>query len=95
MKLQLAFVRRLPPHRRLSPPVRLLLTAIRGYQRTISPDHGLLRGAIPGGACRFSPTCSEYAAGALQRYGWRGVPLALLRLVRCHPFSPGGNDPVP
>jgi len=64
------------------------LAVIRLYQRWISPR-------IPP-SCRFYPSCSEYAAQALQRYGlaWGGW-LALRRLLRCHPFHPGGYDPVP
>lgn len=47
-------------------------------------------------ACRFAPTCSEYARLALLEHGVvRGVPLALRRLARCHPFHPGGYDPPP
>ncbi|HEX4021733.1 MAG TPA: membrane protein insertion efficiency factor YidD [Acidobacteriaceae bacterium] len=65
-----------------------------GYKRWISPvAHGLL--PLSGG-CRFQPTCSEYAAIAVTRHGWlRGSWMALLRLLRCHPFSRGGFDPVP
>ena len=64
------------------------IAVIRLYQRWISPH-------IPP-SCRFYPSCSEYAAQALQRYGlaWGGW-LALRRLLRCHPFHPGGYDPVP
>ncbi len=48
------------------------------------------------GSCKFHPTCSEYAARALQTHGpWHGARLAMGRLLRCHPFSPGGLDPVP
>jgi putative membrane protein insertion efficiency factor len=48
------------------------------------------------GACKFHPTCSEYAIEAFYTHGpWRGSILAVRRLVRCHPFSPGGIDPVP
>jgi len=66
---------------------RLLLAMIRCYQRFVSP-------LLPR-TCRFQPTCSEYAAQALRRYGaWRGLLLAAARLLRCHPFSPGGYDPV-
>ncbi len=66
----------------------LLLWAIRGYQRAISP-------ALPP-ACRFTPTCSEYAWQAIDRYGaLKGSWLAVKRLLRCHPFHPGGYDPVP
>lgn len=47
-------------------------------------------------ACRFTPTCSEYAAQALAKHGaWKGSGLALRRICRCHPFQPGGDDPVP
>jgi len=66
----------------------LLVGAIRLYQRTISK-------LLPP-ACRFEPSCSEYAAQALQRYGTaRGLQLACLRLLRCGPWHPGGLDPVP
>ena len=57
------------------------------YQRWISP---LL---LP--ACRYTPTCSHYAAAAIDLHGARGVLLAVWRLLRCHPLSRGGFDPVP
>jgi uncharacterized protein len=67
---------------------RLLLFAVRAYQRFISP--------YTPPACRYYPSCSAYAVDALRRYGaWRGGLLALRRLLRCHPFHPGGYDPVP
>ncbi|HZN11717.1 MAG TPA: membrane protein insertion efficiency factor YidD [Blastocatellia bacterium] len=63
------------------------LRALRFYKYAISP-------LLPP-ACRFTPTCSEYAAEAISRYGFRrGVALGLRRLARCHPFSAGGYDPV-
>jgi len=69
-------------------PRRLLVLPIRGYQRFISP-------AFPA-RCRFHPTCSHYALEAITRYGvLRGSWLAARRLLRCHPFHPGGVDPVP
>jgi putative membrane protein insertion efficiency factor len=65
------------------------LLMIRGYQETVSP-------LVPRGTCRFHPTCSVYAYGAIERHGIvRGSWLALRRLFRCHPFHPGGLDPVP
>jgi len=61
---------------------------IRLYQRTLSR-------VLPN-VCRFQPTCSQYAVEAYERHGfWRGSWLALRRLLRCHPFNPGGPDPVP
>lgn len=67
---------------------RLLLVPIRLYQRFISP-------ALPP-ACRFTPTCSQYAVEAIARHGaLRGGWLAARRLGRCHPWHPGGPDPVP
>lgn len=68
--------------------MNLVLGGIRLYQRTIS------KGLPP--ACRFVPSCSEYAAQAVERYGaMRGLRLACLRLLRCGPWHPGGVDPVP
>jgi putative membrane protein insertion efficiency factor len=62
--------------------------ALRGYKRWISP-------MLPN-ACRFVPTCSEYAMEAVQRHGaLRGSWLAACRLLRCHPFAHAGYDPVP
>lgn len=61
---------------------------IRGYQRFISP-------ALPP-SCRFSPSCSQYALEAVSKHGaLKGMWLGARRLVRCHPFNPGGYDPVP
>lgn len=65
----------------------LLIFLIRLYQKFISPF-------LPP-RCRFYPTCSEYAVLVIARYGWsRGLYLAGKRLARCHPFNPGGYDPV-
>lgn len=67
---------------------RMLLLLIRSYQVGVSP--GL------GARCRFEPTCSRYASKAITRYGAaRGSWLSVRRLLRCHPGTPQGYDPVP
>ena len=69
-------------------PRHLLAGLTRGYQLVISP-------LLPP-SCRFMPSCSQYALEAIVRHGAvRGTWLAARRLVRCHPFHPGGFDPVP
>jgi putative membrane protein insertion efficiency factor len=69
-------------------PARLLAGAFRVYKRVLSPF-------LPP-ACRFHPTCSEYAAQAVEIHGAiKGSALAAGRLLRCHPWSAGGFDPVP
>ena len=65
-----------------------VLAVIRCYQVTLSP--------LLGPACRFYPTCSEYAKEAIEHYGMvKGTGLAVKRVLRCHPFHPGGYDPIP
>ena len=65
-----------------------LLVLIRLYQLTIS--------RLIGPRCRFYPSCSQYAAEAIQKHGAiRGIALALVRVLRCHPWHPGGVDLVP
>ena len=67
---------------------RILLGMIRFYQQCISP--------MTGPHCRFTPTCSQYAYEAIQKYGpLKGGRLALWRILRCQPFGKGGYDPVP
>ncbi|MBK7765512.1 MAG: membrane protein insertion efficiency factor YidD [Sulfuritalea sp.] len=64
------------------------LLLIRAYQVAISP--------MLGSRCRFHPSCSEYSMGVLSRHGlFRGLWLAVRRVGRCHPWHPGGYDPVP
>ena len=66
---------------------KLFLLPLRAYQRLLSP--------LLGNRCKYYPSCSEYAAQAIERYGiLRGLVLAGWRLLRCNPFSHGGYDPV-
>jgi len=67
---------------------KLAVIIIRFYQIFISP--------LLGPACRFQPSCSQYAIEALRKHGfWKGSWLAARRILRCHPLNPGGYDPVP
>lgn len=67
---------------------KILILFIKLYRFFLSP--------LLGPRCRFYPSCSEYAETALQTHGmFKGIFLALRRLLRCHPFNPGGYDPVP
>lgn len=80
------------PNLRIAPSGSLLARASMAllwlYQASVSP--------FLGPACRFSPRCSDYGRGAIGRYGaWRGGWLTLKRLSRCHPWHPGGCDPIP
>jgi hypothetical protein len=71
-----------------SPLVWPALLLILLYQRLLSP--------LLGPTCRFEPSCSRYAAACLRRFGFvRGAYLAARRVLRCHPFHPGGYDPPP
>lgn len=66
----------------------IALWLITAYRKTISP--------LLGSNCRFYPSCSQYSAGAFREFGFlKGAGLTLLRLARCHPFHPGGHDPIP
>lgn len=69
-------------------PARALVATIKFYRRYISP--------LKPPSCRFYPTCSEYAVQAITKYGaLKGGWMAVKRISRCHPFHPGGYDPVP
>ncbi|HQR03532.1 MAG: membrane protein insertion efficiency factor YidD [Proteobacteria bacterium] len=71
-----------------SPFIAPLLFLVRLYQRVVSP--------MLGPRCRFHPSCSEYTIEALHRHGaLHGLNLSVRRLGRCHPWHPGGYDPVP
>ena len=72
----------------MNPVKTSALVLLRGYKRFLSP-------LLPP-MCRFEPTCSVYTMQAVDKYGaLRGIWLGLRRLGRCHPFNPGGWDPVP
>jgi hypothetical protein len=72
----------------VNPLQRLFVVLIRLYQIALSPYFGQ--------QCRFTPTCSEYTRQAIQRHGaWKGAWLGMKRVSRCHPWHPGGHDPVP
>jgi hypothetical protein len=72
-----------------------IISAIRLYQKTFSPDHGPIKHLYPHGFCRFYPSCSEYAIQAINKYGIiKGGIMASWRIIRCNPFNKGGNDPV-
>jgi putative membrane protein insertion efficiency factor len=65
--------------------VRFLRALIRGYQLGVSP--------LGGRRCRFYPTCSSYVDEALQTFGvWKGLRVGLVRILKCHPWHPGGVD---
>ena len=67
---------------------RLLVLVLRGYQYVLRP--------MMGSHCRFYPSCSDYAMQAIERHGsLRGTWLTVRRIGRCHPYHPGGFDPVP
>ncbi len=67
---------------------RIFMALIRGYQRRISP-------LFPP-SCRYYPSCSEYTYQAIEKYGaLRGGWMGIRRISRCHPWNPGGYDPVP
>lgn len=66
---------------------KFLLTLIKGYRKYISP--------LKKPSCRFYPTCSQYAIRAIEKYGClKGLRLSLIRILKCHPFHPGGYDPL-
>jgi uncharacterized protein len=72
---------------------RIFIFIINLYQKTFSPDHGWLRGLYPGGYCKYSPSCSQYAKDAIMKYGIvRGAGKGIYRVIRCNPWSKGGID---
>lgn len=74
-------------------PKILSLKLIRVYQHTLSLDHGIFKELFPQGYCKFNPTCSEYSYQAIKKYGIIiGGAKGIYRIIRCNPFSKGGDD---
>ncbi|MFH1182949.1 MAG: membrane protein insertion efficiency factor YidD [Candidatus Moraniibacteriota bacterium] len=74
---------------------KLLIVIIKLYQKLLSPDQSFWGKRLGFKICRFHPTCSQYAIDALQKHGVvKGNYLAVKRVLRCHPWNPGGHDPV-
>lgn len=75
---------------------RVVIFLIRVYQKTLSFDHGVIGMIFGERFCRFHPSCSQYMVEAIEKHGLgRGLLLGSKRVIRCHPWNPGGYDPVP
>lgn len=91
--MKVGFVKNLEEQRPTEQPSqstmqKVILALIRGYQRFLSP--------LLGSNCRYYPTCSHYTYEAIAKYGVaKGGRMGLRRIARCHPWHPGGFDPVP
>jgi uncharacterized protein len=74
----------------------ILIKLISLYQKTLSPDHGWFKSRYPYGYCRFYPSCSQYAAMAINEHGsLKGILYAIKRVAKCNPFVSPGVDKVP
>ncbi len=75
-------------------PRNILAFLLKAYQLTFSPDHGVfIKWMFPGGYCKYTPSCSEYAHTCVKKYGvFKGGAKAFVRVVKCNPFSDGGID---
>ncbi len=68
--------------------VRIIISLIKIYQKTLSPDHGVLKYKYPYGFCRFYPSCSEYSIKAFSKHGLvLGFSMSILRIIKCNPFT--------
>jgi len=74
---------------------KIMIFIINIYQKTLSPDHGSFSVRYPGGFCKYYPDCSVYCKQAIDKKGVvKGVALGAWRILRCNPWSQGGEDPV-
>lgn len=73
---------------------KAIIFLINIYQKTLSPDHGVMRFYYPNGFCKYHPTCSEYTKQAVEKHGLKGLFMGFKRILRCNPYSKGGLDPV-
>ena len=75
-------------------PRNIARALVYGYQKTLSPDHSFWgRRLFPGGHCKYTPSCSDYMRFSLEKYGLiRGTLKGFWRILRCNPWSKGGND---
>lgn len=74
---------------------KILLSLIKGYQKTISPDHGIFSSLFSYNKCKYYPSCSEYTYRSIEIFGpFYGLLKGIKRIIRCNPFSDGGYDPV-
>ncbi len=71
---------------------RIIIGLITIYQKTLSPDHGLLKHRHPNGFCKYYPTCSEYTKQSVEKHGILGLFKGFFRILRCNPWSKGGID---
>lgn len=73
---------------------KVAILSIRAYQLVLSPDQGIFKTGQA--VCRFYPSCSNYSLQAIEEFGiFKGLVLTIKRVSRCHPFNPGGLDPIP
>lgn len=74
---------------------KIVINLLKFYQKTLSPDHGFFKHKHPYGYCRFYPTCSEYAIVSIKKHGLiKGGIFSFWRILRCNPWSKGGEDLV-
>jgi putative membrane protein insertion efficiency factor len=72
---------------------KILISVINLYQKTLSPDHGLMRAFFPNGFCKYHPSCSEYTKQIIQKRGFViGLLKGIKRVLKCNPWSKGGID---